>query len=141
MEWHPNGKIKTEGSYVNGKMEGRWVSYFETGVKQLEGEYRGGLKQGLWTLYYEEGQKNREEVHSSAGSHEVKWTAWRSDGKKWAEGTLLAQRAQGLYSEWHPNGVLAVQGHYANGEKAGEWKYWDLDGKPSVEPQGDFARE
>ena len=68
VEWHPNGKLKTEGTYVDGKMEGRWVSYFDTGVKQLEGDYRGGLKHGLWTQYYEEGQKNREEVHRPAPS-------------------------------------------------------------------------
>nr|WP_246357343.1 toxin-antitoxin system YwqK family antitoxin [Pyxidicoccus fallax] len=139
-EWHPNGKLKTEGQYVDGKMEGRWVSYFEDGVKQLEGEYRGGLKTGLWTLYYEEGPKNREEVHTPE-ARETKWTAWRSSGEKWAEGTLVGHMAVGPYSEWHPNGALAVRGTYEKGQKAGDWKYFDLQGQATDAPQGDFARD
>jgi antitoxin component YwqK of YwqJK toxin-antitoxin module len=139
-EWFPGGKIKSEGRFADGEMEGLWVSYFETGVKQLEGTYRGGLKQDLWTLYYEEGQKNRQEIHA-AGSPDVKWVAWRQSGMKWAEGTLRGQRAQGPYSEWHPNGTLAIRGQYESGEKVGGWTYADADGKPSGAPQGDFASE
>lgn len=89
---------------------------------------------------YEEGKKNREEVHT-AGSKEQRWTAWRSDGQKWAEGTLVGHQAQGPYSEWHPNGTLAVEGHYTQGAKTGGWRYWDVNGQASAAPQGDFSRD
>jgi len=31
---------------------------------------------------------------------------------------------------WHPNGQKKEEGEYYYGKKAGEWKYWDRDGKP-----------
>ena len=69
---------------------------------------------------------------------EVKWTAFRSDGAKWAEGTLVGSRAQGPYAEYYDDGKLAAKGNYAAGEKAGEWSYFDRDGKPSSTPTDTF---
>ncbi|HEX3852116.1 MAG TPA: hypothetical protein VHW01_14190, partial [Polyangiaceae bacterium] len=91
-EWHPSGKLKSQGQYRDGKMEGRWVTYFEDGARNVEGDYKGGLKDGIWTTYYEDGKtKNRVEEHH-LGSWEIKWTAWHSDGTKWAEGIILGSQ-------------------------------------------------
>jgi antitoxin component YwqK of YwqJK toxin-antitoxin module len=139
-EWYANGAAKVVGAYVDGKMDGKWQDFFEDGALKSEGVYKGGLKDGLWTQYYDKadgGTKNRVEEHH-AGSSEIKWTGFRSDGAKWAEGTLVGSRPQGLYTEYHPNGIVAVKGTYSSGEKSADWSYFDKEGKPSTTPTGSF---
>ena len=141
-EWHANGNQKSAGTYVDGKMEGKWQTFSEDGSVKTEGLYKGGLKDGIWTQYYgkeDGGKKNRVEEHH-AGSSEVKWTAFRSDGVKWAEGTLLGAQPNGAYTEYHDNGKVAAKGNYVSGAKAGEWLYFDKDGRPSSTPTGSFAQ-
>jgi antitoxin component YwqK of YwqJK toxin-antitoxin module len=137
-EWYASGKLKSEGQYVDGKMDGLWVSYHDGGVKKEEGKYIAGLKDGLWASWHEDGTKKRESQHK-AGSWEVTWTAFRTDGKKWAEGLLVGAQENGPYSEWHPNGKLAAKGSYKSGQKNNDWEYCDSAGEPSENPQGDFA--
>jgi antitoxin component YwqK of YwqJK toxin-antitoxin module len=140
-EWHANGNTKSAGSYVDGKMEGTWQTFFEDGALKSEGVYRGGFKDGIWTQYYDKGEggtKNRVEEHH-AGSNEVKWTGFRPNGAKWAEGTQVGTRPQGAYTEYYPDGKVAVKGNYNSGEKTGDWSYFDAEGKPSpTKPPGTF---
>lgn len=46
-----NGQLKQEGTYLNGKLHGKWVSYNQDGTKQSSGEYNQGEKVGTWTFY------------------------------------------------------------------------------------------
>lgn len=139
-EWHANGNPKSSGSYVDGKMEGKWQTFSDDGALKNEGVYKAGRKDGTWTQYYgkdEGGTKNRVEEHH-AGSPEVHWIAFRSDGTKWAEGTELSSQPNGAYTEYHANGKVAVKGDYSAGKKAGEWSYFDDEGRPSSAPTGTF---
>ena len=141
-EWHANGNPKSVGAYDDGKMEGKWQTFSEDGSLKTEGVYKRGLKDGVWTQYYgkdDGGTKNRVEEHH-AGSYEVKWTAFRSNGVKWAEGTLVGSQPNGPYTEYHANGKVAVKGSYASGARVGEWSYFDKDGKPSSSPTGTFEQ-
>jgi hypothetical protein len=42
VEWDSEGRKRTEGSYRDGKQEGRWTYWDESGRKTLEREYRDG---------------------------------------------------------------------------------------------------
>jgi hypothetical protein len=42
IEWDAEGHKRTEGSYRDGKQEGRWTYWDESGRKILEREYRDG---------------------------------------------------------------------------------------------------
>jgi antitoxin component YwqK of YwqJK toxin-antitoxin module len=137
-EWYPSGTPKSVGSYVDGKMEGTWRSYHEDGSLKSEGAYKGGFKDGTWTIYYSKGdggKKNRVEQHQ-AGAPKVDWVVFRPDGSKWAEGSSLAARQDGPYTEYHANGQVAAKGTYSAGEKSGQWLYFDAEGKPSATPTG-----
>jgi len=142
-ECSPNGNPSSAGSYVDGKMEGKWQTFYEDGSRKSEGLYKAGFKDGIWTIYYSKGDggtKNRVEEHH-AGSQEIKWTVFRSDGAKWAEGMEMGSRPHGPYTEYHDNGKVAVKGNYAAGAKAGEWAYFDKEGKPSSTPTGTFQQQ
>jgi len=51
--YYDNGQIKQEGNYLNGKPNGKWVSYNEDGTKQAIGEFENGAKKGKWFFWSE----------------------------------------------------------------------------------------
>ena len=51
-EYYPNGQVKEEPSYENGKKHGDWVRYFQDGTVRGTSAYKDGMKDGLWIDYY-----------------------------------------------------------------------------------------
>ncbi|NJM78599.1 MAG: membrane-binding protein [Flavobacterium sp.] len=49
--FYDNGQVKQEGTYLNGKLHGKWVSYNQDGSKQTMGEYENGNKTGKWFFW------------------------------------------------------------------------------------------
>mgnify|MGYP003504238042 CR=1 FL=1 len=52
--FYDNGQIKQVGNYLDGKLNGTWVSYNEQGEKQTIGEYTKGKKTGQWVFFSDE---------------------------------------------------------------------------------------
>lgn len=52
--FHDNGQVKQEGNYLNGKLQGKWISYSENGNKVAIGEYNNGVKVGKWFFWTED---------------------------------------------------------------------------------------
>jgi antitoxin component YwqK of YwqJK toxin-antitoxin module len=53
--YHENGEIQQEGFFFDGKLEGKWISYNENGVKIAIAEYSKGEKVGNWFFWNNEG--------------------------------------------------------------------------------------
>ena len=53
--YHENGKIQQEGFFTDGKLDGKWISYNENGVKIAIAEYSKGEKVGNWFFWNNEG--------------------------------------------------------------------------------------
>lgn len=51
----PKGKLRFEGSYLNGDENGQHTWYYENGRKMIQGSYIGGMKQNDWHFYDEAG--------------------------------------------------------------------------------------
>lgn len=49
--YYENGKVQQEGFFMNGKLEGTWVSYDSNGNKKSSGEYLKGVKTGKWFFW------------------------------------------------------------------------------------------
>jgi len=49
--YYKNGKLKADGKYINGKMEGEWLFYRETGQLWEVGNFLDSMKHGSWTRY------------------------------------------------------------------------------------------
>ena len=43
------------GTYVNGKKEGLWTTWYQNGNMKAEGHYRDDLKDGMWVEWYSDG--------------------------------------------------------------------------------------
>lgn len=53
--YHENGKIQQEGFFVDGKLDGKWVSYDSNGLKIAIAEFSKGEKVGSWFFWNNEG--------------------------------------------------------------------------------------
>ena len=77
--FYENGQVQQEGYFVNGKLDGIWVSYNESGEKIASGEYAAGVKTGKWFFWSQkEGKNSLSEVDFSNNKIE-KVKNWRQD--------------------------------------------------------------
>jgi antitoxin component YwqK of YwqJK toxin-antitoxin module len=63
IEHYPNGQIKKEETYKDGKRDGEWTYWYENEQKQWEGTFKDG-ELDLYTEYFE----SWEELLKWAGS-------------------------------------------------------------------------
>ena len=46
-----NGNIEQQGFFKDGKLDGIWTSYDESGIKKSVAEYKEGVKVGKWFFW------------------------------------------------------------------------------------------
>ena len=49
--YYENGNVKQVGNFLDGKLEGKWVSYSEEGNIETIAHYKGGKKHGKWQYF------------------------------------------------------------------------------------------
>jgi antitoxin component YwqK of YwqJK toxin-antitoxin module len=54
-KWYANGQLQGACDYVDGSMDGPYVSYYPSGAKQTEGMCSKGHAVGKWIWYNEDG--------------------------------------------------------------------------------------
>jgi len=68
----------------------------------------------------------------------AQWIEWHDDSKALRQScSYRGGKPEGSFTAWHPEGKVWVQGQFANGQKAGKWKQWDVGGSEVAE--GDYA--
>lgn len=91
--FYANGKIKDEGTYENGKQEGLYKYYYETG-EVAEWVYKDSQRHGPHKHYYESGMLKE-------------------------EGTYKDGQLEGLYRHYYENGKLKEELTYKDGKREG----------------------
>jgi hypothetical protein len=67
-EFHRNGQLVSEGTYVNGTEEGPWRDFHENGQIAAEGHYAAGVETGVWRYWNSQGELESVEDFSFASS-------------------------------------------------------------------------
>jgi antitoxin component YwqK of YwqJK toxin-antitoxin module len=49
--YYENGNVKQVGNFVDGKLNGKWISYTEEGNVQAIAQYKDGKKHGKWQYF------------------------------------------------------------------------------------------
>ncbi len=52
--YYDDGNIRQEGTYKDGKLHGKWISYDENGEKTAIAQYDNGQKDGVWFFWSED---------------------------------------------------------------------------------------
>ncbi len=77
---------KWQGLFKNGKPEGSWVLFYDTGQVQMKDQYNNGLRQGPHESYFANGQL-WSKGHFANGQREGYWQGYNEDGTVFDPGT------------------------------------------------------
>ncbi|WP_372802462.1 toxin-antitoxin system YwqK family antitoxin [Lutibacter sp.] len=114
------GNIKVDGNLNEGKIDGKWIEYFQNGEIKHERNYSDEKYHGINKEYYQNGQ--------------LKWIGRFEYGKK-----------IGQHKEWYKNGKIKSEIYYVDDKIEGLWKQWDengvlISGVNTEEKKGFFKR-
>ncbi len=124
---YENGQKKVEGTFKDGKENGKRAAWFENGQKEGEATWKDGKQDGKRTEWYENGQK-QEEATFKDGKPDGKRTFWYESGQKQEENTFKDGKEDGKATVWYPNGQKAYENTYKDGKKI-ESTTWDENGR------------
>ncbi len=146
--FYPDGMVKWECTYIDGKMEGYYKTYSDDGSLTSIKKYINNVMQNdapelakleVKTQYFNNGQVQETGPYKNGkpfGAHrifdstgkELKAQIYDS-GRVVAEGILDESNMQeGYWKDYHSNGTLSSEGNYVHGTKVGEWKFYYPDG-------------
>lgn len=123
LEHFPNGNIKLEENYRNGKLHGLSTVYFEDGRLQRIYQYVDGLKQGPFKKYYENGQLHLE-GNNKNDKLDGEIREYYEDGTPKEVLHVKEGLMEGPYLSYHPNGEIHSTGQFAADKRTGDFKHY-----------------
>ncbi len=124
-DYYPDGSLKAEGNYENGKQVGEWKYYHSNGKIEQKGKFsKQGKPEGTWKWFFENGQLLKEEIYRN-GLREGLSTEYDETGKVIGEGEFVNGNEDGPWFEL--TGDNYIRGTYRDGLRNGMWYYFYLD--------------
>ncbi len=122
-EYYPNGRIKREASFRNGRREGTWREFDEEGNV-------------IHSQVYQNGRLVQSGVMDTDGTRRGEWVELYPDSTMRAKGLYINGKRSGEWRFYYPGEVLEQVGFYKNGLLDGTWTWYYVDGK--IQKQEDF---
>jgi len=156
-EFHPNGKVKWEGAFVDDKRQGIFKEYDATGnlrnmVKYDQDQVQPGAPEAMLlqirNTYHANGKVSSLGSYSKDGRKEGLFRFYDDQGRpssaaiyqgdrKVSEGSVNEQGAlEGRWTEYYNTGEKRAEGDYKAGKREGDWTYFHRSG--SVEQKGRY---
>ena len=130
-EYYLTGKVKSKGSYKNGKKFGKWEYFFTNGKLEQKGTYdSNGKVSGEWNWFYENGNLLRREEFRR-GIEDGYMEEYAQDGAIITKGEYFDGEKEGVW--FYELNDHRETGKYRYGEKNGFWEYKHPNGKTSFE--------
>ncbi len=111
-----DGKIKSIGSYSNGKKQGIFREYDENGEITSSAIYKNNLKIG-------------EGIITGSGQYEGSWKLYYPTGELKAEGEYKAGNKDGKWKYYFISGEIEQRGNFKNNLASGEWTWYFKTGE------------
>ncbi|HVA47471.1 MAG TPA: hypothetical protein VNH11_13965 [Pirellulales bacterium] len=128
IDYYANKQKKTEGMYLHAREvvqtpDDWWTAKVATYIKQGKDE-----KHGIWITWYQSGQKQMQgEYRNDLQVGKFHW--WYETGQVALLGAYDAGKQVGKWTWWHQNGQKSTQGEYVDGNPTGRWRWWDTNGR------------
>jgi len=104
---------KETGSFKNGKRDGSWIYYWDTGPIYWKGDFKNGLRHGHWIYNHPNGKLEMKGDNKNGLRH-------------------------GPWVIYYSNGKLVAKGNYKNDKKDGYWVWYEKDGSLNNDHTGIF---
>ena len=109
------GKKSSEGLWVDGSKQGKWLEWYENGQLKSTESFKNNVWHGNHTYWHENGQKMRESIDVD-GLYEGRWISWHDNGQKCEEGLYRKEKKNGTWTKWDESGNKIFEGNYKDGE-------------------------
>lgn len=103
--YYPNGKLSTEFSYKEDSLHGRFIEWYESGIKMAEEELVNGKPSEKYTSYYWNGKINSTGNYENGKANGV-WTYYHENGRLRKKGSFVGDKAIGQWDTYNKNGEL-----------------------------------
>ena len=144
-----NGNRKEEGAFKEGKKDGVWTYFADSGTEKIseeiweegrilhhatyypngnlrsESAYSDGVETTIY--YYENGNREREGAYKN-GRENGLWTWYYENGNKKEEGVFRDGKWDGAWTWYREDGTMQYERAYLNGVERGVWTWWDEHG-------------
>jgi antitoxin component YwqK of YwqJK toxin-antitoxin module len=116
--------------YVNGELDGKWISYstqVSTGIDCIQ-YYKLGQRDSISIWFHPNGKPERIEHYNKKGEDHGLRQEFYEDGTIKSEINYVNDSKHGQWKEYYENGKLARLTNYANGRKHGQEKVYYING-------------
>jgi len=116
--YYKNGNKSGEGMFKNGKRDGHWIEWDESGGRG-DGTYKDGRENGTWTHWDRNGNKSSVGPFEN-GRRNGYWKEWYEYGGR-GEGVYKEGKEEGLWTIFDSRGNKKGEGNFKNGLMHGPW--------------------
>jgi len=127
--YRETGELKEVGKYKNNLREGTWKYYFIDGEIEQVGDFAFDKPEGTWRWYYPNKQLRLEEEYED-GFEEGPSVEFDETGKEIASGKYVEGFKDGLWT--YHIGNIYESGKYFEGEKQGLWRQEYIDSRTTA---------
>jgi uncharacterized protein len=157
-EFYPNGRIKTERTFVNDLLHGYYKEYDNRGILVLTMLYENGaivkskVEEGADIEIINKYDQDGKLIYSGPFRSKIPVGTHREYGKDGKvtnafiyndNGILLSEgivdeagNSNGKWKDLYPDGKVLAEGQYSNNRRSGQWKFYNLQSK--VEQTGSY---
>ena len=121
-EYYPNGKVKREASFRDGKREGVWREFDEDGKVLNSQTYEKGVLVG-------------QGIVDTDGKRRGQYKEFYPDSTLRAEGLFVEGQRSGEWKFYYNNGQIQEIGSYNEGQPDGTWIWYYDNGQKQIEEQ------
>lgn len=126
--YHPNGQVASEGVLINGKPEGHWRNFYDTGILRSEGARRDLLLEGVWKFYDTKGRLASSITYMGDKKNGPS-LKYDSTGVVLVEEVFVDDLREGVAKYYHANGVLHKEVPFKGGKEEGRGYEYAEDGR------------
>lgn len=117
------GHLLATGFYNQKNRDGEWKLYDEKGRLVKIANYRMGIKEGVHVVFTSTGD-TAEYTSWKDNKRDGRW--WKRIGTKgYITGTYVKGSLNGVLLEFNDEGQMVRQGHYKDGDKDGDYSYFE----------------
>jgi len=127
IDKYENNQVHRKISLKDGRIEGPYESYYESGFLEIKGSYKNAEWDRSYVRYYENGQLQRREFYKK-GELDGPYESYYESGQLEVKGLYKEGRWDGSWERYYENGQLESKGYYNKGRRDRVWEHFYENG-------------
>lgn len=136
IKYYQSGNLRGEGYYEDGMKTGVWIENYENGNIKSTGSYKKGRQIGQWLSFYKNGIVKKEQNYNDNGRKTGERFEYFDSGVVKIKENYINGQKEGNYHSYYLNNTIQLEGLYKNNRKHGQWNKYFEDG--SLENIGNY---